>query len=293
MKKVLIGVGIGCGVLVLIAVAVMVAGGVWLKGKTEGLVASGEQMQKMETRAKELNQEFAFTPPPRGEPVKLTEARLQDYLEVRQAITPVIQKYEAEGKKFEDLKNQQNVGLGDAMKAGTALFSMMGDIQQAWLAALEEQKMSPKEFHAISAAIFTADIGKSAGEMKKGQRQMLEQVKTAMEQQANNPQMPQEARDEAKKQIAELERQIAALPPADEAPSKATEIHAANSALFAKYKEQYEQQGNPGIDVLLWGQDGNSFAEAMEAANSDMFGAGAMGDAPAGEEMPAEEEPVE
>lgn len=290
MKKVLIGVGIGCGLLLLIVVGVVAAGGMWAKSKLDGVAESTEKLDKHQERVKQLDEKYAFAKPPKGEPVKLSEARVKEYMAIRAALGPVMEKYGEEGKALEQkTQHGKQAGFTDAMKAGGLLMDMMADVQGAWLDQLDQKKMSPQEFHAITAALLTADMGKAAGEMTKGQRQMLTQMKAVYEQQANAPNMTEEARADAKSQLADLDKQLAALPK-DDGPTEAQKIHAANAELFAKYKAELEKTGNMGIDMFLLGSEGSSFAEAMESA-TPTYGNDQAGDESA-DEAPAEE-PVE
>lgn len=276
MKKVLIGAGIGCGALIIIGIVVVGAGAFWARGKMkeagvdlEELAQTGQLTEQQQRRAEELNQKFTFTKPPKGEPVKLTESRLQDYLAVRAGLSPAIKKLEAEGKRLDQLQQGNAMGVADAWKGMKDYMAFIPAIQGAWLDQLEQKKMSPAEFHAITATLLSSEWGKSATEMREGQRQMLTQLKAALEEQIANPDLPKEARDEAKKQLPELDKQIAALPPEGQAAPDAEKIHQANAAMFEKYKDQFEKDGNLGIDVLLFGYSGDSFESVMQGSVPD------------------------
>lgn len=276
MKKVLIGAGIGCGALIIIGIVVVGAGAFWAKGKMqeagvdlEAMAQGGQVMEQQQKRAEDLNQRFAFDAPPKGQPVKLTEPRLQTYMDVRAGLSPAIKKLESEGKRLDQLQKSKQLGVTDAWKGMAEYMAFIPAIQNAWLDQLEQKQMSPAEFHAITATLLSSEWGKAAGEMQKGQRQMLTQLKAAMQQQANDANLPQQARDEAKKQLPELEKQIAALPPEGQGPSEADTVHQANAALFEKYKDQFEKDGNLGIDVLLFGYSGNTFENVMQGSVPD------------------------
>lgn len=275
MNKVLIGVGIGCGLLVLVVIGVLAAGGMWVKGKAEeagltveGMEAAGEKMEAHEAKAKALNEKYTFKAPPKGQPLRVEEDRLQDYLAVRASMKPVIDKLEAQGKKLDHLKDdKQQAGFGDMMAAGGMMMELMSGVQEAWLEGLEEQEMSPTEFHTITAALITSEMGKGMGQALQNQRPALEKLKASLEQQANNPNMPQEVRDGAREQIPEIEKQIQRLPAPGSAPPEADAIHAANAELYQKHKDAFEKSGGLGMDVFLYGYaEQGSLGEAMQNA---------------------------
>lgn len=275
MKKVLIGAGIGCGALVVIAIVGVMVAGMWAKGKVENLADRADVMDKQEQRVAEMNKKYSFTPPAKGLPVELTDSRIQDYLAIRASLTPVFKDYEtkAHAKGFD--KHDKDPSITDAMEAGGMIMDLLRDVRVKWLTELDQKRMSPAEFHAITAAIYTSGLGAAMDGMADQQRAALEQMKQSVEQQMNNPNVPQEQKDEMKESLAELNKQLAALPPRGAAPSEATKLHVANAKLVEKYKKQIEDDANMGLDMLLPGyvDDNGGLGAAMENIDLGMPGA--------------------
>ncbi len=265
MKKVLIGVGIGCGALLLLAIIAVVAGGFWVKGKVEGMAQGTEQMQQQEKRVAELNKQYSFQAPPKGQPLQLSEERLKEYLAIRTALKPVFAQYEAKAKEFEQPEGQRP-DLSKGMEALGMMMNMMADVRARWIEELERKQMSPREFHAITAAIYSSGWNQAMGDWKKNERAMYEQLKAQFDSQAQDESLPEEAREMAREQSEEMEQKLATLPPAGETPPEVKKIHEANAAITAKYKEQITQDANPGLDAFLVGgghELGSAFQDAM------------------------------
>ena len=264
MKKLLIGLAIGFAVLVLAGVVALVAGGIWLKGKVEGVAEEAQafaaEAEKSEARLAALNDRYPFAAPPKGVPVTLAEGRLQEYLGVRAALQPVFRTYEAKAKELEVSAGEQ-ADLGDAMKAMGHLAGFLSTLRTTWLDRLEAAKMAPKEFHAISAALYTSNFGAAMGDIARQQRPAFEEMKRSLEAQLASA--GPEGKEALEAQLASVDEQLAKLPPADAAPSEATKVHQANAQLYSKYKTQIEEQAAHGLDVLLAGGD-TSLAEAFE-----------------------------
>lgn len=264
MKKVLIGVGIGCGALVLIAIIGMVAVGVWAKGKVEGVAQGSEKMQEQEKRITQLNERYAFTPPPQGQPILLEEDRLKDYFAIRAAMKPVLAEYEEKGKKFEKQPGEQ-ANLNEGLEALGLVMEMMGTVRSKWLDQLESKKMSPQEFYAISAAVFSSGLGVEMGNWKQNERKMYEQLKAEMERQAADEANDPTSREEARQQAKEMEAKLAALPPEDAPPPESAKIHEANAELLKKYSKEVEEGASLGLEAYIGGADmGAAFQDAIE-----------------------------
>ena len=267
MNKVLVGVGIGCGALILIGVVAAVGAGMWVKGKAEeiGAVAGVEQQEELER----LNKKYSFAKPPKGQPVELTESRVRDYLAVREALAPVMTKFEEKGQKFE-AKNRggEQPSMGDAMEAMSMLGGMMTELRVAWMKALEEKKMSPNEFGAITAAIYGAPLAHGLEQMKQSQRPVLEQLRDQAQKTADDESVPEEMREMAREQVAQMEEQLAALPPEGAAPSEKQKIFAKNAELLDRMKIDMEKT-NPGVDILLGTLAAEGFADQFEALGEE------------------------
>ncbi len=267
MNKVLVGVGIGCGALILIAVVGAVGAGMWAKGKVEdlGAMAGADQQEEIQR----LNQKYDFEKPPRGQPVVLTERRVRDYLAVREALTPVMKKFEARGQKFEDKsKDGQKPSFGDAMEAMSMLGGMMTELRVAWLEALDDKNMSPNEFGAITAAIYGAPLAHGLEQMKQSQRPVLEQLRAQAQKTAEDASLPQEARDMAQEQLNQIDEQLAALPETNAAPSDKQKLFAQNKELLDRMQVDMEK-ANPGVDILLGSLAAEGFVEQFEALGAE------------------------
>lgn len=168
-------VGIGCGAMVLIAVIGVALAGYWVKGKVEGM---GEWAEKMETQQKELNaleEQFAFKAPAEGETVELTEARLSKYLAIRRGLEPAMAKFEASSKKLEK-KNGEEASMSDGLAALSAMGDLTFEVRAAFIAQLQQAKMSPSEFHAIRDSILMTmgDSSAEAAELLASHKEELE-----------------------------------------------------------------------------------------------------------------------
>jgi hypothetical protein len=270
VKKVLIGVGIGCGGLLLLALIAVVAGGFWVKGKVEGvaeeMAQDAEKAKQQEQRAAELDKKYAFDAPPKGQPVRLTEARLQDYFAVRAALKPALTELEEKSKKFQQAEGQP-AEIAQAFKAFGAVTGMVAEVRRRWVDALEKQKMSPREFHAITAAVYGSHMGDAMGKARQGQREMLEQLAAGLKEQVKDERLPAELREQMRQQLAQVQKQIAALPPPDAVPSDVQKIYTANLALLERYKQQLEQDSTQGLDLILIGG-----GEELDRAFQDVMG---------------------
>jgi hypothetical protein len=265
-NKVLIGVGIGCGAIVLIGVIAVVAGGIWVKGKVEesGVGKSAEKMQSLEQRMGELNKRYTFAAPPKGQPLALSEDRLQDYLKVRAALKPVLDDFEVKSKNFAPPEGEEP-SVGKLLQASGLILGLKADLNSKWMDELEQQKMSPREFHAITAAVYAAEWGKAKGEAPQRQRAMYEQLKSGLTKQATDSSLTEAQRESARQQLAVIDKQLAALPAANTPSPESQKIYEANAALSGKYKKKIEEASSAGLDVLLVGA-GSELGTALQDA---------------------------
>jgi hypothetical protein len=271
VKKVLIGVGVGCGVLVLALGIAVVAGGFWFKNKVQEVAQGSEKTQAVEKRVAAANQRHAFTPPAKGLPIQLTESRLQDYLKVRSAMEPVFNDFEAKAKTLDKKED----GLSKGLQAFGLLADLRADLTTKWLEELEHQSMSPHEFNAITAAVYTAGFAKVRADMPKQMRQMHEQLRQQLQKQADDENLPPEARTAARQQLEETEKRIAELPQDEAVPPELQKISADNLLLVEKYREQISHAKTTGLEVFLIGTDGD-IAHAFQKALGE--GAGVQAD---------------
>jgi hypothetical protein len=264
MKKLLIGLGIAFGVVVVLVIGGLVVGGLWLKSKVDDAVGSAtefaEQTEAVEKRTEELNRRFSFQAPPKGMPITLTEGRLQEYLAIRATLQPVFDTYEQKLKEQNEAMGEK-AGLGDAIKAAGTLGAFLNGLRTTWLDGLESKRMSPKEFHTITAALYTSNWGVAMGDFKKQARPAMEKMKAELESQlatATDPAIKQAL----EQQLASVKEQLDSLP-ADAGETEKDRIHRANHELYTKYKTQIEEQAAHGLDVLLAG-DAQGLGEAFE-----------------------------
>lgn len=267
MKKVWIGLGIGFGVVVLVVVVALVAGGLWLKSKVEGVAEDAQafaaESEAAEQRARTLDERFAFTAPAKGVPVAVTESRLHDYLAIRATLQPVWKTYEAKSKELEASMEGEQAGFGDALKAMGHLGGFLNTLRTTWLDGLEGKRMSPREYHAITAALYSSNWGVAIADMKGQQRPAFEEMKKALETQLAST-TDAEIKQALEAQLTGVKEQLAALPAVDQAPGEAEKVHRANHELYRKYQAQIEAQAAQGLDLLLVGDEGGGLGEAFE-----------------------------
>lgn len=260
MKKVLVGVGIGCGVLVLVGIIAVGAAGFWFKKNLGGAMEAGQQSQAQMQDLKSLNQQYAFTPPPEGEVLALQESRLNDYFAVRETALPVFKEFEAQGEELEAKKqaNGGQVGFGDAMKAGNLVAQVIVKTRGSYIEGLKAHKMSPREFTAITGAIYNSQLATAMGasnkamaELKKSAQKSLADVEAKL--QADN--LSDEDRTALEEQRDAFQSQIdSANEQANggiEVSEKSQAVAAANLKLLEKFKDRVEQAGNPAFDALI------------------------------------------
>ncbi|MBI3181482.1 MAG: hypothetical protein HYZ28_05010 [Myxococcales bacterium] len=263
MKKVLIGLGIGCGALILLVVVATVGLGMWAKGKVKGMVEAGEQMEEQQSELKALDKKYPFTPPPKGQPLKIDDDRLTDYLAIRAGVAPVFKSFEEKSKDFEK-RNRDKKSLSAGLEAMGMVGELFRQVRAAHIEQLDAQKMSPTEYHSITAAIYTSHIGKGMAQMQRGQREALEKQVAELEQRMEDESLSDQERELIEKQIEAMEQQLESLPAGD-APSADLAVHEANAALLDKYKVQIEKEANPALDIFLLGS-GEELGKAFERA---------------------------
>jgi hypothetical protein len=277
MKKVLIGVGIGCGTLLLLIVVGGVGAGYWAKKNFGGVVENTEKMQVQKQQMASLDSRFPFTPPPEGTPLALQEPRLQTYFAVREASMAAFQEFETKARELE-AQNQAGVqrNMSDVIAAGSLLTGLMANVREDYIAALEKNSMSPREFQAITHTLYATYIGDAMVQAKKAQsaasqalEKQLDEVATKLEDET----LTEQQRTELEAQQTALEEQLTALEEAEAAeaekadPAKAAEAEArlaANKALLDKYKERIEKLSNLTFDSMVVDETFNGTAGASQ-----------------------------
>jgi len=263
MKKVLLGVGIGCGVLVLLGIIGVGVAGYWAKQKLGGVMEASQKVQAQQQELAELESSYPFTPPDEGEVLELQEARLSDYLAIRESALPIYQDFEHKSDEI-NKEHEQGKGPGDigaAMKAGSMLMTLMTDMRAAYISGLKQHRMSPSEFQSITHAIYNTYTGAAMQELKKAtaaQREPLEQMLSEVQTKLDGANLSEEERTALEEQESELQDQLAALDEAAEE-QPGTPAHGAtldaNRALLEKFKERIEKGFNPAFDSFV--ADGN------------------------------------
>ena len=255
MKKVLIALGIGCGVLLIGGVIAMAVLGYACKKSLGGMADWGKKFSAQQEKIKALDAQYSFNAPPEGQLLKLDEARLQSYMEIRKQVWAVFKEFEAKSKSF-DTRTQdgKKAGFGDAMEAAKMLGDLTYKVRDTFITGLEAKKMSPREFHTITGAIYSTAINRAGMDMKAGQEKAtadMAQQRSEIETKLNDPATSESDKAMLKAQLEAMEAQekmaagMSGMANAD--PATVT----ANEALIAKYKSDVDTYANPALDAFL------------------------------------------
>lgn len=263
-NKVLVGVGIGCGVLVLLGV---IGGGVvaYMAKKTfGGAIEAGQQMAAQENDLKALEQSFPFTTPAEGEVLALQEARLNDYFSIRESALPLFKEFEQKAEALNNKADGEMASIGDGIKAGAMVAELMSKTRGIYIENLKKHRMSPREFHAITTAIYTSAFTNQMGQMKQGldgQREQSEKMLAEVRTKLEDANLSEEERTQLQEQESVLQAQVDAMsetelaadmPQLDE---KAQGVAAANLELIQKFDERIKTAYNPAFDSLIMTPD--------------------------------------
>ncbi len=257
-KKVLVGVGIGCGSLVLLGLIAMGVGAWWVKGKVSGIVESGQKMQAVGQDLAALDKSYPFTPPPEGEVLTIAEARLLDYLAVRETALPVYAEFEKKAESFKmEHPDDQKPDLSAAMQATTMMTELLTQVHGAYVEGLKKHSMSPSEFRTITQTLYSSMITGVTDQAQKMGEQAREQALQAVRKQLEDESLPEEQRTSLEEQEREL---LAANDEAGDAAPALSEASkaaaAANLALMDKYKDRINNAGSLAMDAILFGSEG-------------------------------------
>jgi hypothetical protein len=260
-KKVLIGVGIGCGVLVLAGIGVAVAGALWAKSKVEETTAGFERVSEQQEALAELEKSFPFEAPDEDELLQLDPKRLEAYFAIREEALPVFQRFEEKGKAFEQKhgKNDPNSpNLGAALEAVGLMGQLVADTRASYIESLQKHRMSPREFHAITGALYSTYV---AGAMQglqaatASQRATLEKGVETLDAQLESEKLSDEERtslqtqrDALQAQLDAAEQMVAEQKPTSE---KSQAALTANAALLEQHKERIQKAANPAFDAFV------------------------------------------
>lgn len=261
-KKLWVGLGIGCGTLVLLGVVGLGAAFFWAKGKVEDVTASatdlGEQLGAQEEALAALNRKFDFTPPEEGAPLALSAERLAAYLAVRQEGLRVFKAFEEKSKAFEAKYEGKDQDLGAIVEAGKLMGELTSRARAGFIASLEQHRMSPREFHAISQAVYAtylAGMNDQVRQMAQASQQLVAQQLEQTRARLREEGLAEAERNALESQLALLEEQAQrADDPAEPAPTEAHRaVHAANAALLDQHKATLEAAINPAFDAFVAG----------------------------------------
>jgi hypothetical protein len=259
-NKVLVGVGIGCGSLVLLGMIALGVGAWWLKRQVgdsvSTLVESGQKMEALGQELQALDKSHPFTPPLEGEVLALSEARLRDYLAVRETALPVYEDFQKKAEAFEaEHKDNEDANLRAAMQATGMLTELMAKVQGAYIEGLKKQNMSPREFRTITQTLYSSVVTGTADQVQQMSAELRQQALESVREQLEEPSLTEEQRADLEAQEQEL--LAAAEEPAQEpALSEASKTAAAaNLVLMEKYKDRINSAGSLAMDSLLVGGD--------------------------------------
>lgn len=241
-SKALLAFGIGCGALLLIVGAIFIGGAFWVKSKVSGVVGGAEEVAKQEEKLGALNKKYPFTAPPENKPVRLTEPRLGDYLDIRASLVPIYEDLMEKGKKLDSKKES----IGDGLKAIGMIGEYVVQVRAQFIAALEKKRMSPREFHAITATIYASYVGAGLAE---GQREGLESGIARIDEQLASGSVTPEMRPVLQKQRADMANRLAEMKKAETGAELA--VYQANRALLEKHEERVKELANPAFDVFI------------------------------------------
>jgi hypothetical protein len=233
-----IKIAIGCLVALLLACIVAIVVMVFV-GKGAWNIFGGVAKDAMAIQ--KLDETYKFSEPSDG---LVPEERLEAYIEVCALVRPEVEKLQAFSKSREGAKEGSWSDAKDALKLTTGLTTAMRK-------GLEEQKMSPAEFHFVGNAMRSARIAvESAGEgqtLDPAQRKMKEEMLARIEGILANPSLPQEEREENQRMVDQIRQELEATPDVDP-----------NGALYLKHRERLDT-------VDLEGMEGVAFQGAASA----------------------------
>lgn len=258
-KKVLVGVGIGCGSLVLLALIAVGVGAWWVKRQVgdsmSTMMEAGQKMQEMGREQAALNQQHPFTPPPEGEVFAVSEARLLDYLAVRETALPVYAEFEKKAKDFEaEHKDEKQPDMRAAMQATSMMTGLLSQVHRAYLEGLKKHAMSPREYHTITQTLYSSlmtDMTEQASEATQAAR---EEALQGVRERLKDDTLTAEQRTALEEEERQLQAsgEEPAQAPALSAASKAA--LAANLKLLEKYKERINNAESLALDSVLIGE---------------------------------------
>ncbi|NOK17710.1 hypothetical protein [Corallococcus carmarthensis] len=254
-KKWIVGLGLGVGGLLLVGGG-LVATGYWADRQMGGGGLDAlAQTQARAQRTADLNTRFPFQPPAAGKVLKLDEARLETYLAVREATVPAYQVLEKESLEYIQThgKELDRGGRRALLQAASASMRMVGKAQAVLLQNLEAQRMSPLEFHRLTAVVYppppaAPDAGVAAVSQASDPANIaqLEAQLAALTPRLEDPKLTEAERLQLEQRRAGLRKYITQLEL-----SSGKDVKDANAALLTKHAARVAKVANPMFDELL------------------------------------------
>ncbi|WP_257453037.1 hypothetical protein [Archangium lipolyticum] len=272
-KKVLVGVGIGCGSLVLLAVIGVGVGAWWLKRQVgdsmSSMMEAGQKMQAMGQELAQLERQHPFKAPPEGEVLEISEARMLDYLGVREAVLPAFAEFEKQSQSFEEQhKDSKEADFGAAMQATGMMTGLLTQVHGSYIEGLKKHRMSPGEYLAITQTLYASEMTgtteQEREEMAAARDEALLEVSEKLQDETLDAEQRAELEEEMR-QLVSMGEEAAQAPALSEASKAAV---AANLKLLEKHKERIERAGNVGLDAVLLGAFGGAEAPAGAARDT-------------------------
>jgi hypothetical protein len=168
-------VAIGCGCIVLLGGAAVLgvigAGAWWAKGKVANMTGGLESISRRATEIESWEKKANAYPYDRPADGVISEARLLKFLEVREEVYAVYQRYENDFRELEK-KSQtpsDKLSFSDVWSAGGKLAEVVGAIRLAQVKALAGVGMSEDEYRDIQLAVYktawASDVQSRSGRM--------------------------------------------------------------------------------------------------------------------------------
>ncbi|MBS2028278.1 MAG: hypothetical protein JST54_10265 [Deltaproteobacteria bacterium] len=238
MSKVLVG----CGLVMLVLGALVFGGFYFLHHKQTELTQVAVQMRDQESQYALLEQKYPFIPPGPGEPVQLSESRLATYLQVRSVVLPVYTRYVEHNTDLSvRARSSGKVGrLADELEDTDVFTEKVTQLQATYLRELDQARMSPKEFLAITRTVYGTMLTAAVSQERKAMEMQIRQLGDA----ARNA-SPEMAR-QLNQQQATIKTMLAGMPDPGNA-----QVFAANTVILGRSRESVTRLTNGAFDAFL------------------------------------------
>ncbi len=173
---------------------------------------------------------------------------------------PVFQEFERKGDEFQKQhEGNKEADLGAALEGIGMLSGFIAQMRATYIEGLKKHQMSPREFHAITNAIYSSQLTGAMNDMKKATGAELERLNKEREELANQletAELTDEQRAELEQRQSEIDSQVDMLtqqgaPAEGTAPSGDPAVVDANRALVAKHQERIAKLTNPAFDAFI------------------------------------------